>query len=272
MVMLGKFRSLIRKPKIKKAVQLLDFELYFSRQEILRNVRRRYAGPAIPAAYSEIRLTAHAFKRWNERVGPYIGFTELDRLLNQLLFIPNRITIKSPRRGMIDSDILFIYELVGNEIHIITFLGRASEQPVLQDLRSLRELKFEYNERLVLELSEETLMKQQFPCIPVEYIQFEGRTTSYYLERYKYLDGENSGSIIYVKEVKNSCLVNLVEMDPDNPYCPLLNRSIMHVLWVMGYASFVQLHLEHHKPEELKKAEEKYEQRLRERALMLQEV
>ncbi len=87
------------------------------------------------------------------------------------------------------------------------------------------------------------------------------------------MDGEESGSIIYVKEVKDSQLVKMSVIDPDNPYCPLLNRSIMHVLWVMGFAFFVQEHLEFHKPVEVKKAAEKYEAKLRELALKrLQEV
>ncbi|MBT2644629.1 hypothetical protein J7I80_20645 [Bacillus sp. ISL-41] len=229
--------------------------------------------PSFPGDDVQIKLTVHAFKRWNERVGPHIGFAQLERLLNQLLAIPNRITMNSNKRAIIDSDILFVYEIEDQEIHIITFIGRASEQPVLQDPRTFRELKFEYNERLNLGLSEEALKKQQLPCIPVEYIQFDGRTTSYFLERYKFQDGEESGSIIYVKEAKNLQLISSTEINPDNPYCPLLNRSVMYVLCVMGYSSFVQAHLEHHKPEEVKKAAEKYEQKARERAMrFLQEV
>lgn len=271
MVTMGKFRSLLRKPKIKRAIHLLYCHQNYSKQDILRSVHRgRNKASSFPSRYAQIILTGHAYKRWNERVGPYIGFAELERLLNHLLFIPNRITMNSSKRGMIDSDILFIYKLAGNEIHIVTFLGRASEQPVLRNLRSLR---FEYNERLMLGLSEEALVKQSLPCIPVEYIQFDGRTTSYFLERYKIQKGSETGSLIYVKEVKNSQLINTNEIDPDNPYCPLLNRSIMHVLYVLGYASFVQLHLEYHKPEEVKKAAEKYEVKLKERVMrFLQEV
>ena len=270
MVNMGKLKSLLRKPKVKRAVHLLDFGNYYSKQEIVRSVQKgRNKGPDFPENYVQIKLTAHAYKRWNERIGPHIGYSQLERLLNQLLLIPNRITMNSNKRAMIDSDILFVYEIEDNEIHIITFIGRASEQPVLQDLRSFRELKFEYNERLNLGLTEEALMKQQLPCIPVEYIHFDGRTTSYFLEKYKFQDGEESSSILYVKEVKNSQLINTIEIDPDYPYCPLLNRSVMHVLCVMGYTSFVQLHLEHHKPEEVKKAAEKYEQKARERAIML---
>jgi hypothetical protein len=264
----------MRKPKIKRAIHLLYRHQSYFKQDILRNVqRRRDKAPSFPGMYASIILTGHAFKRWNERIGPHIGFAELERLLNHLLFLQSRITMNSPKRGMIDSDILFVYELVGNEIHIVTFLGRANEQPVLRNLRSFRKLKFEYNERLMLGLSEDALIKQKLPCVPVEYIHFAGRTTSYFLERYKIQSGSETGSLIYVKEVKNSRLINTIEIDPDNPYCRLLNRSIMHVLYVMGYASFVQLHLEHHKPEEVKNAVEKYEAKMRERALrFLQEV
>ncbi|WP_226086023.1 hypothetical protein [Mesobacillus sp. S13] len=264
----------MRKPKIKRAIHQLYCHQTYRKQDILRKVHgERNKVPSFPSRYSSIILTGHAFKRWNERVGPKVGFAELERMLNHLLFIPERITRNSPKRGMIDSDILFVYELVGNEIHIVTFLGRASEQPGLRNLRSFRELKFEYNERLKLELPEAALIRQKLPCIPVEYIHFEGRTTSYFLERYKVQIGNESSSLIYVKEVKNSRLIDIIEIDPDNPYSKLLNRSIMHVLYIMGYASFVQLHLEYHKPEEVKNVAEKYEERMRERALrFLQEV
>jgi hypothetical protein len=255
---MGSLASLMRKPRIHKAVHFLNIEKAYAKESIYKAIRKNNNSHISFPKNTHIELTYHATERWNERIGPIIKQQDLYKLLNKMLIIPNRIKMISNVRGLIDSDILFTYEMKQNTILITTFYGRISLQPALGNPRELKFLKYKQNERIHLNSSVDTINNQQLPIIPIEFTIFEGRTTTYQLEKYRVIDEKKVIPILYCKEIKNSVLKRIIEIDPANPYCPILNRSVLYILDYLDYKQFVRIHLEFHKPAEVKKAMEKY--------------
>lgn len=252
---------LMRKPHIQKALHFLDNGKAYTREDIMQSINRKENVYKIfPKSITGIHLTLHAYRRWNERVGPFMRWDDLQTLLNKLFFIPARIKMVSEKRGAIDGDILFVYELKKNIVHIKTFYGRISLQPALQNLRELRTLRFKQKEKINLSESQNTLEMQRRPVVPDEYVEFSGRTTRYLLEKYSVLSNEGIKIFYYVKTMQNDKVKKVIEIDPLNPHGTMLTSSVLYVLNTLGCKEFAQKHLEFHKPEQVKKAVEKYQE------------
>lgn len=257
---MGSIDRLLRKPVIQKAFCILYKNNY------KKSIVDKFLFKAEGECWSEgirdfsINISAHAFERWNERVGPiYTNFEELEYIIRTLFNLPFRITWLSSSLGAIDSDILFIYEIIDEQVIIKTFYGRKSLQPALNNFKDLR--RYNYSEDTVnLSHTQELLKTQQPPLIPVEIVLFNGRTQSYYIEKYS-LEGEKSS--IYLKTIINKKIVEVIEIDLSKPQQSIFNRSVLYILHRLGHNKFVLDHLLFHKPEAVHESIEKFELRKR---------
>lgn len=107
---------------------------------------------------NEFIFTEHAVIRWNERIGPYSSWQELNNLaLN--LYLLGRIRFIDDL-GVIDDEIVFCYSINSQrEVIIQTVLGRLSLKPLLYELDNIR------NRYVYLDVPEEVLQEQSLPII-----------------------------------------------------------------------------------------------------------
>ncbi|MEH7747875.1 hypothetical protein V7659_23065, partial [Neobacillus drentensis] len=132
-----------------------------------------------------ILIDHHALERWNERVGPIISLDSLQKSL-EIIFrnCSYRIGQLAHGIGSIDNDIVFTYEHTDKVFKITTFYGRKNLHPTLNQVKNLRRYNLYCNEYVNLALTKEELNRQSLPLIPKEMIHFQGRITSYILEKY----------------------------------------------------------------------------------------
>ncbi|WML46737.1 hypothetical protein RCG23_13910 [Neobacillus sp. PS3-34] len=216
-------------------------------------------------SFSEVKISEHAFERWNQRVGPFFTRVEkLERLVFALLSLPLRIEWLSPSLGIIDSDILFIYEAREETLLIKTFYGRCSFHPSLYQFPVLKKYNLHELEKINLSLPPNILEQQVAPVLPLEVILFNGRTMDYCIETYLV---EEQRSCMYLKMIKKGKITEITEIDLNHPEQHLLNRSVLYVLNRLGYQEFVKAHLLHHKPDAVEESYQKHAVYMRERAL-----
>jgi hypothetical protein len=263
---------LLRKPIIKNGYSFLGQHTIYSMELIKKSLFKKNQYAPLPHTYTSITVSNHAFERWNERIGPPVGYQDLTNLLNQLIHLTGRISIISDRRGLIDSEILFIYQQKGNCIHITTFYGRLSLQPALRNIRNLKAYQLMQKERIILKLNDQILAQQQLPIVPIEYIEFEGRTISYSLQKYRVLHNNSEKILIFLSETTKLGEYRVIVIDPVNFFDHLLNHSVLYVLFKMGYREFVLEHLQYFKPDAVIKALEKYEEFLKRRFELKEKV
>jgi hypothetical protein len=256
---MGALSRLLRKPKVTEAYCLLNSNI--NKKLILIDLVSKQS-PGIKQnsmVDKTVYITEHAFLRWNERVGPqYSEAKELEILLNSILSLPFRITWLNPTVGIIDSDIIFISEIINNIVIIKTFYGRKSLNPSLNQFETLRNYNSYEDEKVNLSLPPEILNKQLPPPIPIEIIRFSGRTIEYCLEHY--ITDENR-PFFYLKHIKDSRLQETNAVNITEPKQPLLNRSALYILYLLGYRDFVLDHLTHHKPDAVEESYQKFEEK-----------
>ena len=256
---------LLRKPFIKSGHSFLGNNNVYSTEAIKKALFKKDYYEPLPPTYHTVTLSDHAYQRWNERIGPPIDYTELLHLLNQIILINSRITIISDKRGLIDSDILFIYQQKENTIHITTFFGRLSLHPALRNIRDLKAYQLLENERIILEHSIQLLAQQQLPIIPIDYIEFDGRTISYVIQKYRVTSNNVEKTLLFVTEKTRFGNIRILIIDPLTFFDTLLNHSVLYVLFMMGYREFVMEHLQFYKPDAVIKAFKKYEEYIKRR-------
>jgi hypothetical protein len=262
---MGALLRLLRKPKVTEAYCLLN-----------KNINKQYSLTDLiskqPTGLKQnlrmgksVHITDHAFMRWNERVGPqYSDVMELENTLNSLIKLPFRITWLNPSVGIIDSEIMFISEVVDNTIIIKTFYGRRSLNPSLNQFESLRNYNYYEDDKVDLSFSPDTLNKQSPPPIPIEIIRFSGRTIDYCLEHYI---NEEDQTIFYLKHIKDNRLQETNGINITEPKQPLLNRSALYILYMLGYRDFITGHLTHHKPDAVKESYQIFKEKRKARLL-----
>lgn len=83
---------------------------------------------------------------------------------------------------MLDNDIVFAWNFVGNELQIVTFFGRKSANPALQNIKQLRNFNHQHQDEISLSLGENELCVQEIPYIPKTVITFSDTWFLYHLE------------------------------------------------------------------------------------------
>ncbi|MEH7502788.1 hypothetical protein V7152_12370 [Neobacillus drentensis] len=200
-----------------------------------------------------ILIDNHALERWNERVGPIIGLDSLQKSL-EIIFrnCSYRIDKLDQGIGSIDNNIIFTYEITDNVFRITTFYGRKNLHPTLNHVRNLRKYNLYYNEYVNLALSEEELNKQYFPLIPKEIINFQGRITSYILEKYILSDRKLPCFLCYSKDNKRNDFYSFV-IDLEYPEKMPIPKNVLYILNRLGYGDFILKYFTFHNPEKLEK-------------------
>lgn len=133
----------------------------------------------------KVVITEHAVDRWNERVGPFMGKQELTRLFNHLVavsFYRFHEVLKDEGVWLLDNDILFAWNSFGNELQIVTFFGRKSQNPALQNIRQLRNFNHQHQDEISLCLGKNELCLQEVPYIPKTLITFSDTWFLYHME------------------------------------------------------------------------------------------
>lgn len=149
-----------------------------------------------------LRLTNHARKRWDTRVGPSnISDAELTELLSNMCFRLGRIELLSKDCGLFDNDIVFFYEQEEDQMNIITFYGRTSQRPALSDVKQLKLFNYRELDEVKFELQKDELDARILPPIPYKRIVYKGTFVIYRLDAYD--------------NMKNT-LFHLVESSPKN--------------------------------------------------------
>lgn len=132
-----------------------------------------------------IHLTYHARQRWNTRVGPTtISDDELTDLISILCLQLGRVALLSKDVGLIDNDIIFIYEQSEDQMNILTFYGRVSQRPALADVNQLKLFNYKELDEVNFELHQEELRFQILPPIPYKRLIYNGSFSHYCLDVY----------------------------------------------------------------------------------------
>lgn len=138
-----------------------------------------------------LRITNHARKRWDTRVGPSnISDMDLTELLSNMCFRLGRIELLTKDCGLIDNDIVFIYEQEEDQLNIITFYGRMSQRPALSDIKQLKLFKYRELDEANFELEKDELDAQILPPIPFKRVIYKGNFIMYQLDAYD--NGKNT--------------------------------------------------------------------------------
>lgn len=205
----------------------------------------------------QVSIDHHTLERWNERVGPIVNLDTLQNAL-QIIFrdCNYRIQLLDHGIGSIDNDIIFTFEMMDNVIRITTFYGRKSLQPTLNHVMDLRKYNYYSKEFVNLALTHEELNKQHFPLIPKEIIYFQGRKTSYILEKFLLTDRKFPCFVCFIKDDKYSSFNTLI-IDLEKPEKVTLPNNVLYMLKKLGYGEFIISYFTCHNPEKLIKARNK---------------
>lgn len=197
-----------------------------------------------------IVVTDHAFQRWGERVSiPSLNRQGLQTKLNFLHGHLGRIELHPNGVGEIDREILFTYRVENDDVIITTFYGRLSQIHPLHQFEALRSYNAHSDDFVGLSLSSELLRTLPEPPVPAIRMIFQGRTTTYLLE--KYTDGSLDLFVLAVVEGPGSGVVR--EFFSDQPDCEKLEKSVRRALLLFGDDEFVYRHIAFHHPLELQK-------------------
>ena len=197
----------------------------------------------------KIIIKKHAYKRWQERVGNFaLDICYLEDKIN-IYYQLGRLELKPNYVGIIDREILFTYEIKGNDVIITTFYGRLSQNPTLHQFEALRNYNLHYDEYVGFNLSSSKLELLPEPPIPSQRMIFRGETSTYLIE--KYTDGSLNFFVLVVLEGPDQGVVR--EFYSDQPECERLEKSVRRALILLGDDDFVYHHIAYHHPEELRK-------------------
>lgn len=202
-------------------------------------------------------ITNHTLERWNERVGPKVNLDTLQKTLEVIFknFI-YRVSKLDHGIGSIDNEIIFTYEMKDGEFCITTFYGRKSLQPALNQMKNLRNYNLYRHDQVNLAISDEELKRQTMPLIPKEIIHFNGKKTSYVLEKYILLDRRKPCFLCYKKDLKKRDVTTFM-IDLEKPEQILIPKNVLSVLSWIGFSPFVIDYFHYHHPEKVEKARSK---------------
>ncbi|MFB5195944.1 hypothetical protein ACE198_13600 [Neobacillus sp. KR4-4] len=204
-----------------------------------------------------ILIDNHGLKRWNERVGPIICLDSLQKSL-EIIFrnCSYRIDQLAHGIGSIDNDIVFTYENTEKLFRITTFYGRKNLHPSLNQVQNLRRYNLYSNEYVNLALTTEEICRQNLPLIPKEMIHFQGRITSYILEKYLISNRKLPCFLCYSKDNKSNDYYSFV-IDLENPEEMMIPNNVLYLLNKLGYSDFILKYFSYHNPEKLDRARSK---------------
>jgi hypothetical protein len=256
--------KLLKRPNILQRIS--DFQsVQTQTEQSLREVyRNRYMSPGkpLPAQITSVIIDHHTVKRWNERVGPIMERDELEKLFNDLIRIPYRITTLSDEIAILDDEIVFIYKFEDNKLVILTIYGRISLKPSLQGLSELKRFNHQQSDRLNLSLPHDVLEQQFAPPVPDDVYFFKGRHTTYRLEHYKSRGERNE--LIFLTTFSANGIQRMREIKLDAPEQAKLNSKVLYVLYCLGYCDFVYQHIKFHNPDKIEKLEQKNKEKEKE--------
>ncbi|MCA1064461.1 hypothetical protein QTG56_22890 (plasmid) [Rossellomorea sp. AcN35-11] len=238
---------IMRRPnKIKKAIQFLGNPVLTDENEITTMNSGRMDGVVFEETFQSVELKdEHAVLRWNTRVGPSFSKCELESLFNKLILMPYRFKKIKEGFGVLDSDIIFTYEVRGEKLIITTFYGRCSLNNSLYQLKTLRNYNMANNEKIALDLDPGAISSQVPPTTPEVYIEFSGVKTRYTLESYKVEGKPLPIFIIYCDPGKT------VVLDINQKLDVKVNKNIIMMLFFMHYRDFVWEYVQEHYKEKV---------------------
>ncbi|MGF7035319.1 hypothetical protein J2T17_006327 [Paenibacillus mucilaginosus] len=231
------------KPRKGKHIDVIHHEMYdrlepgtdmVSLEAYLRRLSERSMKNR--AAFQEfglrgVRMTRHALERWNTRVGPQAGASELEARLTILGCELGRIHLLSKNVGIIDDDIVFIYEIEGTQLVCITFYGRKSLRPALFDMRHLLRFNGREDDEADIQLEPEELAGQLFPPLPYKLLMYRGTRSRYQLEVY---DNTETPIFRLVESVQEDARASVFRQDK-GAFKP--SKSTITALSYLGYKS-----------------------------------
>lgn len=192
-----------------------------------------------------LHISAHAYERWNTRVGPIVEKSTLQPLLSSILMLqPWRFRKMNENIWVLDEDILFVVDLTSEQMKIVTFLGRISLNPVLQNLRAVYSYVNNEHDRIDLQQQLEQLQLQALPILPKRIAYVEGSNSTYWLEYFEVDFDEEP--VIYcsvynsVQEKTEAYYIYL-----SNPQQRPLHRKVLNLLYKWGYYEFLRDYYEH---------------------------
>jgi len=208
-------------------------------EEIKRHIYKQlYVKPSeSTSSLPAIKISYHAWIRWNECIGPTIGWDELKRLCGQLALLPKRIQLFQ-NYGLIDEDICFLYTRRDDEVEITTFYGRLCLYPKLIRLLKDEEGLLKDNP---ISFSPSILKRQTAPIVPVELITYESDDGVYQLEKYQVMT--QHGTVKSIFFLLNVTTKTVISFDLKHLHQSMLSKVTLYVLWVMGYEKLVIDHM-----------------------------
>ncbi|GGG17832.1 hypothetical protein [Paenibacillus abyssi] len=150
------------------------------------------------AGIKKIHLTKHAKDRWDSRVGPAnIEEADLTERITTMSLDLGRIELLSKECGLIDNDIVFIYEKHNDQMNIVTFYGRISHRPALHDVKQLKIFNYKELDDANFELTRNELNEQILPPVPQKRLKYKGSFVLYTLDAY----ANQTDAIFHLTEV-----------------------------------------------------------------------
>lgn len=246
-----------KKIKITNSLCYRYYDHYLTKHDLMREIKKQRRQPhhnRLPAVSTALTvyIDTHAYMRWIERISPCPHLQLLRIKLQQLLSL-GRISLSPKGWGFIDHDILFGYKLVGQKLIFQTFLGRVSLVPALGNYKAVRRFISTQHDRLDLTISKHILKRQCLPLIPKERIQFSGNRNHYGLEEYAFTLPNGRQNTLFLLETNKEYETAIQLIDPAQPYGSKLYRSVLALLFQMGYQEFVLEHVLYHKQDKFLK-------------------
>ena len=199
----------------------------------------------------------HPYQRWNERVGPITSFDELQFTIDTIVKVnPNRLYLINDEWALLDDDILFVYTIQDKILRIVSFYGRISCNPALNNIRKLKTFCFINGESINLSLTNAELKKQHMPIIPQEITKLSGRRTFYIVEKYYVQDTPQPYYVCYQLDKttrnKSRFIINTAK-----PTQIGVCKSILQLLYIFGEYKFLSQYFLHFEPAKVAKFEQK---------------
>lgn len=178
---------------------------------------------------NEVKVSYHAYERWNDRVGPHVDGKEyIQRLFQKLIEEPERIILISDDFGIVDNDILFTFEMKDGLFFITTFYGRISLHPALSDIHYIKKWQSHSNERLDLKMSDDLLKKQSLPIVSNKYVYFSGKNHEYKIEEYR-MENEVRTFLLVVKSVDHRLYVKELDRSQLKSYGKSVKKGVKYL-------------------------------------------
>ncbi|KOY81333.1 hypothetical protein I6G82_02370 [Lysinibacillus macroides] len=256
----------VGKISIKEAVSFLNVQKNNYSMLIKKYPTPEYLDLKLPKGIIDVKVVAHAYERWHQRVGPP---TTEDLLTNvfrvAILINPNRIRVLTRNLAILDNDIVFSFEFEDSILKITTFFGRTSLKPLLLNVDALRRYNSQYKEEVDLHVERCVMTKQIPPIAPSTVIKFEDSENKSHLFFYiKSKDSNrNQNRNFFYHLIKNSEEVEssddivgeytVKKIDMLHPSHHKLSGIQLHVLGLLGNIRFLLKYISTVDPDRLDK-------------------